>query len=200
MAEHVGLASPARGNTGLTMAILNIRVDETLRRKIANLAKALGTTQTDLVKNAITGRITAHETAKAEAETAIPEWVPDGKCVALVRGAVAAVGDSVAEVVADAIAKFGDEPIHVALKRKPIRPIHYAFAAHATVKCWKYLTADGESFPIIPAKIIGKKELTTASSPDRASTLALVSREIIDQAGLQPEAQETIYTAAGQSR
>ena len=117
------------------MAIFNIRVDETLRRKIANLAKALGTTQTDLVKNAITDKITAHETAKAEASTAIPEWVPDGKCVALVRGAVAAVGDSVAEVVADAITKFGDEPIHVARKGKPIRSIHYAFVPPCRVLC-----------------------------------------------------------------
>jgi hypothetical protein len=107
----------------------------------------LGTTQTDLVKNAITDRITAHETAKAEASTAIPEWVPDGKCVALVRGAVAAVGDSVAEVVADAIAKFGDEAIHVARKGKLIRSIHYAFVPEGVYSSkYAYISCDDSTY------------------------------------------------------
>lgn len=179
------------------MAILNVRLAEDMKKKLAELAKAVGATQSQLVKSAVEEKITVHEIAQEAAPLTIPAWVPDGMYVALVRGAVAAVGDSVADVVAAALQKFSDDPLYVARKGKPIKTLHYAFLAEASIKCWKYTKVDEQSYPIIPITIAGKRRVTAASSPDTAASLTLVSSEIVDQAELQPATQETIVTAAG---
>ena len=179
------------------MAVVNLRIPEEMKRKLAGIAKATGASQTEMVKSAVAEKLTIHEVARAESNRSIPRWVPEGKYVALVRGAVAAVGDSVAEVVSAALAKFPDDPIHVARKGKSIRAVHYAFLAQAEMKCWKYVTVDQESYPVIPTTIIGTKKMVAASSPDTAASLTLVSSQIADGAGLRPAAKETVATAAG---
>ena len=107
-------------------------------------------------------KLTIYEVARTELSTEIPGWVPEGKYVALVRGAVAAVGDSVAVAVSTALAKFPDNAIHVARKGKPIKPVHYAFLAQAEMKYWKYVTMGEESYPVIPATIMGTKKMVAA--------------------------------------
>ena len=168
-----------------------------MKRKLAGFAKAAGTSQTEMVKTALAERLTVHEIALTEPNTDIPSWVPDGKYVALVRGAVAAVDDSVADVVAAALSKFPNDAIHVARKGRAIKPVHYAFLAQTELKCWKYATVDQQSYPVIPATIIGKKRKTAASSPDTATSVTLVSTQIVDEANLQPAAEETFATASG---
>jgi predicted aspartyl protease len=168
-----------------------------MKRKLAGFAKATGTSQTDMVKTALAERLAVHEIARTEPDTHIPSWVPEGKYVALVRGAVAAVGDSVADVVTATLAKFPDDAIHVARKGKSIKPLHYAFLAQTEMKCWKYVTVDQQSYPVIPATIIGKKTKVAASSPDTAASVTLVSSQIVDEVGLQAAAEETFATAAG---
>lgn len=177
------------------MAIINLRVSEEMKRKLAGFAKATGASQTEMVKTAVAEKLTVHEAAHTEPSTDIPNWVPDGKYVALVRGAVAAVGDSVADVVMAALAKFPNEAIHVARKGKAIKPVHYTFLAQTDMKCWKYVTVTQQPYPVIPTTIIGKKRMVAAASPDIAASLTLVSSQIVDEAGLQPAAEETIATA-----
>jgi predicted aspartyl protease len=65
------------------------------------------------------------------------------------------------------------------------------------MKCWKYVTVNQESYPVIPTPIIGAKKMVTASSPDTGASLTLVSQQIVDGAGLRPAAEETVATAAG---
>jgi hypothetical protein len=76
---------------------------------LADLARAKGASQAEMVKVALAEKLTIHEAEGTESSTVIASWVPYGKYVALVRGAVAAVGDSVADVVAAALAKFPDD-------------------------------------------------------------------------------------------
>jgi len=179
------------------VAAVNVRVEEEMKRKLAELAKSAGATQSELVKSTIAEKIAVHQTARLVSPTTIPDWVPKGKYVALVRGAVAAVGDSVAEVVASALDKFSEEPVHVARKGRPIERVNYAFLVSAATKCWKYLTVNQDSYPVIPTTIMGKNRLRIASSPDTAANLTLVDGHIVDQAHLQPAGQVGIFTAAG---
>ncbi|MGA2626644.1 MAG: aspartyl protease family protein [Candidatus Bathyarchaeia archaeon] len=179
------------------MAVVNFRISEEMKRKLAGLAKATGSSQTEMVKSAVAEKMTIHEIARAESSANVPSWVPEGKYVALVRGAVAAVGDSVAEVVSAALTKFPDEAIHVARKGKSIKTIQYAFLAQTEIKCWKYVTVDQQSYPIIPVTIIGTKKMVAASSPDTAASLTLMSPQIVEGAGLRPATEETVTTAAG---
>lgn len=109
------------------MAIINLRVPEEMKRKLAHFAKAVGSRQTEMVKSALAKKIAVHQVALSESSTNIPSWIPDGKYVALVRGAAAAVGDSVAEVASAALAEFPDEAVHIARKGKPINPVQYAY-------------------------------------------------------------------------
>ena len=124
------------------MAIVNLRIPEEMKRKLAGIAKATGASRTEMVKSAVAEKLTIHEVSLAESSTSVPSWIPEGKYVALVRGAVAAVGDSVAEAVSAALTKFPDDAIHVARKGKSIKAVHYAFLANADMKCWKYVTVD----------------------------------------------------------
>lgn len=179
------------------MAVVNFRIPEEMKRKLAGVAKATGASQTEMVKSAVAEKLTIHEVARAESSANIPSWIPEGKYVALVRGAVAAVGDSVAEVVSAALTKFPDEAIHVARKGKSIKAFHYAFLAQTEMKCWKYVTVDQQSYPVIPATVIGTKKMVAASAPDTAASLTLVSPQIVDGAGLRPAAEEAVVTAAG---
>lgn len=179
------------------MAIINLRVSEEMKRKLADVAKSMGASQSEMVKDAVQEKLTVHMTARSESSTSIPGWVPEGRYVALVRGAVAAVGDSVAEVVAAALAKFPYDPIHVTRKGKPIKAVHYAFLSQREMKCWKYVTVDELSYPVLPTTIIGKKTVEAAASPDTGASLTLVSSEIVDNAGLEPASEEIIVTAAG---
>jgi predicted aspartyl protease len=179
------------------LAIINLRVPEEMKRKLAGFAKAKGTSQTEMVKTAVAEKLMVHEVARSETVAEIPSWVPEGKYVALVRGAVAAVGDSVADVSSTAITKFPNESIRVARKGKPIRPVQYAFLAEASLRCWKYEMVDREFFPVIPTTITGKNRLSAVSSPDTASSLTLVTPQLIDEAGLKQIATESVATAAG---
>lgn len=179
------------------MAIINLRVSEEMKRRLAEFAKTAGASQTELVKNAVQEKLTVHQVALSKSSTSIPSWVPEGKYVALVRGAVAAVGDSVAEVSSAALAKFPDEPVRVIRKGKMIKPVQYSFLAEAALKCWKYEMVDQEFYPVIPTAIIGGTRVATVSSPDTASSLTLATPELIDEAGLQRAALETVATAAG---
>lgn len=77
------------------MTVVNFRISEEMKRKLAGIAKATGATQTEIVKSAVAEKLTIHEVARRESNAKIPNWVPEGKYVAIVRGAVAAVGDSV---------------------------------------------------------------------------------------------------------
>ena len=179
------------------MAIMNLRIPAEMKRKLVGLARSMDVNQTQVVREAVAEKLTVHEVAGAESAIEVPEWVPRGKYVALVRGAVAAVGDSVAEVVTVALTKFPDDAIQVSRKGKPIRPVNYAFAAHAALKCWKYVKVQKQSYPVIPTTIVGKKRLVTASSPDTGASLTLVNSRIVKEADLQPATEEVIFTASG---
>jgi hypothetical protein len=121
------------------MAIINLRVSEETNRKPASLSKARGLSQSEIVETAVAERLVVQEVAGGESITDIPSWVPQGKYVALVRGAVAAVGDSVADVVTATLEKFPDDPIHVARRGGSIKPVQYAFLAQTEMKYSKYL-------------------------------------------------------------
>ena len=179
------------------VAVVNIRIPEEMKRKLADIAKATGASQTEMVKSAVAEKLTIHEVAHAESSANIPSWVPKGKYVAVVRGAVAAVGDSVADVVSAALTKFPDDAIHAARKGNSIKAVHYAFLAQTEINCWKYVTVDQQTYPVIPTTIEGTRKLVAASSPDTAASLTLVDPHIIDGAGLRPAAEETVATAAG---
>ena len=179
------------------MAIINLRVSEEMKRKLAGFAKAKGASQTEMVKTAVAEKLAVHEVARTEPSTDIPSWVPEGKYVALVRGAVAGVGDSVADVVTAALSRFPDDPIYVARKGRSIKPVHYAFLAQMEMKCWKYVTVGQQPYPVIPTAVIGKRRMVAGASPDTGASLTLVSSQIVDEAGLQPAGEETVATAAG---
>ena len=65
------------------MAVVNLRIPEEMKRKLAGIAKATGASQTEIVKSAVAEKLVIHQVACAESSTNIPSWVPEGKFVAL---------------------------------------------------------------------------------------------------------------------
>ena len=68
----------------------------------------------------------------------IPDWIPDGKFVAFVNNAIAAVEDSLQQVAHEAIQKFPDFSLIIKKKGNNFRIPEYAFSAFSELKCWNY--------------------------------------------------------------
>lgn len=108
------------------MATINLRVTEEIKRRLGVFASAKGCQPKRSREEPVAEKLLVQEAADFE-PAKVPSWVPDGKYVALVRGSVAAVGRSVAEVSPTAITKFPNDPIRVTRKGKRIKSVEYAF-------------------------------------------------------------------------
>lgn len=161
------------------------------------MSKRRRQTISKIVKELLDERLTieAHETPSQD--WSIPDWVPDGKFVALVKGAVVAVGDSVAEVTAQAASKFRDEYVQVKRKGQPIPVVEYAYHTLTELKCWRYYSVGPRTYPVIPVTIIGKRKVETTAMPDSAASLTLVKEEVVEKSGLKFLREEDLFTGAG---
>lgn len=56
------------------MAVVNFRIPEEMKRRLAGIAKATGASQTEMVKSAVAEKLTIHEVARAESSANIPSW------------------------------------------------------------------------------------------------------------------------------
>ena len=66
----------------------------------------------------------------------IPEWIPEGKFVAFVDNAIAAIGDSPQQVAHEAIQKFPDFSLVIKKKGENYRIPEYVFNTFSELKCW----------------------------------------------------------------
>lgn len=167
-----------------------------MKKRLKRLMTREDQTLSKVVKELLGERLVIEELEEAK-DWPVPNWVPEGKYVALVKGAVAAVGDSIPYVLDQAVSRFKHEAIQVKRKGKPISKIEYSFFASAEVRCWRYASVGENDYPILPATVIGKSRVDAAAIVDTASSLTLAKKELIDNAGLDYVTQRKIHTAQG---
>jgi len=128
----------------------------------------------------------------------IPDWIPDGKFVAFVNNAIAAVGDSLQQVAHEAIQKFLDFSLIIKKKGNNFRIPEYAFSAFSELKCWNYSKFQDQTFPLISATVgQNDKFLTVLGLPDSAASISLLERSICQELELKPLKLVPIQTAKG---
>jgi len=175
--------------------LINLRVKEELKKKLEKLAAQEGKTVSQLIRELIEEKIAVTEIPTHEEEE-VPDWVPNGSYVALVKGAVVSLAKTASEAAAEALSKFPEGPIRIVRKGPPPRRVEYAFLAEEMM-CWPYLKLNGMTFPVIPIEIIGRRRMTAAALPDTAASITLIDRSLSTSAGLKGVGKEVIQTVAG---
>ena len=119
------------------MTILNVEIDKKKKEKIKEIVKSSTyKTISEFVRSSIEERLKIEEIAKKKFENVvIPEWIPDGKYIAFVNGAIASIGDTVSEVSRESAEKFPDSSVVIKRKGEPVKIPEYIFSAFTELKC-----------------------------------------------------------------
>lgn len=153
-----------------------------------------------VIRELITEAVTIDERGEVKRFTDLPTWIPEGKYVALVKGAVVAVCDTVSDAALEAIRKFRDEPFSIVRKGGSIRKIDYAFFAEEMLKCWAFSGVGESLFPIVPAVLVGRRMAEVSALPDSAASISLAKRSIIGESKLVEVGTEEVSSIGGSVR
>ncbi len=182
------------------MTILNIGINEKTKKKLKDIVKVSEyKTVSELVRSTINAALKIEETQRAASqEIEIPEWIPEGKYIAFVKGSIAAVGDSIAEVSREAAAKFPNESCIIRRQGKKIQLREYVFSAFSELKCWQYSMVEDRRFPLIVVRIGPKNNLQTIRAlPDSAASMSILKKEYFEQFKLPVLRTEKVFSAGG---
>lgn len=139
------------------LTILNLKINEKEKDRIRRVLKTSEyKTISDFVRNAIEEKLKIAEIKKENLEIEPPEWIPNGKYFAIVKGAIIAVSDTPSSLAKEVIAKFPYEYVIIKRKNKEIPNIEYVFSSISTegLKCWPYFDFKDKSYPIFPITLI----------------------------------------------
>jgi Arc/MetJ-type ribon-helix-helix transcriptional regulator/predicted aspartyl protease len=187
----------------LLMTLLNIKIDKKKKEHIKEMIKdSEYKSISDFVRNVIDEKIKILESKKQIEEIEVPDWIPDGKYYAIVKGAIVAVGDSPSSIAQEIAFKFPFEKIIIDRKNKEIPELEYAYSSHITdLNCWSYFKVHNISYPTFPITLIGNDHRENLMViPDTAASLTLIKKEIIEKLDLSPIDIQELQTALGISK
>lgn len=182
------------------MTLLNIKIKEKEKDRIKEIIKKSDYKSiSEFVREAIDEKLRIEENKNEFHEITIPDWIPDGKYYAIVKGAIVGVGDAPSSLAREVVAKFPFEYVIMKRKNKDFPKLEYVYSAESVdLKCWKYFEADEKSYPILPITLIkADKRETLNAIPDTAASLTLMKSEIVDELALEKVGVEAIQTASG---
>lgn len=182
------------------MTIINVEIDKKKKEKIKEIVKSsTHKTISEFVRSSIEERLKIEEVAKKKFENVvIPEWIPDGKYIAFVNGAIASIGDTVSEVSRESAEKFPDSSVVIKRKGEPVKMPEYIFSAFTEFKCWNYSLIENKRYPLILLKIgTNDDSITIRALPDSAASLSILKDTYVKQLNLTTIRSEEIITMAG---
>jgi len=182
------------------MTILNVEIDKKKKEKIKEIVKSSAhKTISEFVRSSIEERLKIEEVTKKKIEDIeIPEWIPDGKCIAFVNGAIASVGNTVSEVSRESAAKFPDSFVIIKRKGEPIKTPEYLFSSFTELKCWNYSYIENRTYPLIILEIGTNDHFKTIRAlPDSAASLSILKDTVVKQLDLSAVRTEEIISMAG---
>ncbi len=182
------------------MTILNVEKNKKKKEKIKEIVKENNQkTISEFVRSSIDEKLKIEElTGKKFEISKIPEWIPDGKYIAFVNGAIVSIGDTVSEVSRESAEKFRDLPCIIKRKGKPIEVPEYIFNTFAELKCWNYSILENKSFPLILLEIgVNNNYKTIRALPDSAASLSVLKSSLARQLNLKSLRTERVFTTAG---
>jgi hypothetical protein len=182
------------------MVTLNINFEKKKKEKLNKIIqKTDHNTISSFVRDAIEEKIKVEEIFQnTKEELEIPDYVPDGKYVAIVRNTIVGIGDSPSELVMNLSSKFIEDSIRIKKKGQKHVPLEYVFLAEKNLNCWQYLELEGKSYPVIPFSIEKNGQIISGRAmPDSAASLTLIDEKIVKKLNLQPKKVEKIFSIDG---
>lgn len=183
------------------LTILNLKIDEKAKERIRKILKVSEyKTISDFVRSAIDEKLKIAETRKENREIEPPDWIPEGKYYAIVKGAIVAVNDTPSSLAKEVIAKFPYEYVIIKRKNKEVPNLEYVFSSISTdsLKCWPYFDFKEKSYPIFPITLIKSDHQEVLSAiPDTAASLTVIKDEIVNQLNLEQIESQPIQTTTG---
>ncbi len=138
------------------MTILNVEVDKRKEERIKEIAKSsVYKTISEFVRSVLDEKLKIEETSqKKSGDCSIHKWVPNGKYIAFVHGAIASIGDTISEVSRESADKFPESSVIIKKKGKPTSIPEFIFSTFTELKCWNYSIVENRSYPLLLLKII----------------------------------------------
>ena len=136
-------------NTVNKIVTLNINFEKKTKEKLNKIIQKTDyNTISSFVREAIEEKIKVEEIFQnTKEELEIPDYVPDGKYVAIIRNTIVGIGDSPSELVMNLSLKFMDDSMRIKKKGQKDDPIEYVFLAEKSLNCWQYLEVEGKTYP-----------------------------------------------------
>jgi len=128
----------------------------------------------------------------------IPSYVPEGKYVAFVNGAVVGVGDNPSDVAQIAVGKFPNLPLVIKFNGPRQKPMEYVYISLSNPQSWKYIQYEDASYPIVPISLqseAGKTNLV--ASVDTAASICVLRADQMQDQQFAISRTEEISTAGG---
>ncbi len=172
------------------------------KRKLQATVEALKSPSvSEFVRSLLAEKIQVEELAQQKNTSEgleIPPFIPKGKYVAFINGAVIGVGDSPSEVAQIAAEKFPNFPLIIKFNGSRPKQTEYIYASLSQPHSWKYIQFEDHSYPVVPIKITGNStEKSLFASIDTAASLCVMQEQAVAASEFDLSRSEEISTAAG---
>lgn len=117
----------------IIMTLFNVKIDKKKKEYIKDLIKESEyKSVSDFVRKVIDEKIKVLESRKYTDEIEVPDWIPDGKYYAIIKGSIVGVDDTVSSLAKEIVAKFPFEQITVKRKNKEFPKREYVYSTLST--------------------------------------------------------------------
>ncbi len=184
------------------MTILNVHIKEDDKARLQELVEIDKIkSMSEIIRKLVTEKLKIEEISldsKTDLKIEIPEYIPKGKYVGFVKGAIIGIADTVSEVAQIAAEKFPDGPLVIKFNGPPKKTIEYCFMNISGLNCWKYANVENISYPLVPVTLqFNSNEKPLLALIDTAASVCLLKKGIIDASKLSISREEQVSTAAG---
>ena len=184
------------------MTLINVHVKDDDKKRLQKYVESHGKdSMSEVIRSLIEEKIKIDESiAKLPSveDVEIPDFVPKGKYVIFVNGALVAVGDTPCDLAEIAMLKFPNLPFVMKFNGPNPGPMEYVFMSLSGFNSWKYCHFGDYSYPMLPIEInVNNITKWLSASIDTAASLCVVKRGEIPEENCTTSRSEKIFTAGG---
>jgi predicted CopG family antitoxin len=184
------------------MTLINVHVKDDDKKRLQKYVESHGKdSMSEVIRSLIEEKIQIDELlAKLlpVEDVEIPEFVPKGKYVIFVNGALVAVGDTPCDLAEIAMLKFPNLPFVMKFNGPDPGPTEYVFMSLSGFYSWKYCRFGDHSYPMLPIEInVNDFTKRLNASIDTAASLCVVKYGEIPEENCTKTRSEKIFTAGG---
>jgi predicted CopG family antitoxin len=184
------------------MTLINVHIKDEDKKKLQKYVESHGKdSMSEVIRSLIEEKIKIDELlAKLPPveDVEIPDFVPKGKYVIFVNGAIVAIGDTPCDLAGIALAKFPNYPFVMKFNGPDPGSMEYVFMSLSEFYSWKYCHFGNRAYPMLPVEIhVNDFIKGLNASIDTAASLCVVKLGEIPKENCIPGRIEKVATAGG---